>query len=80
MGFLVHQQGAKLSSTTLCDGWQPLVSAQLAGSAPLRRVMRLSQYVPVCTRLGKLGREEASFLDHMKEDFSYCPLIRQILR
>lgn len=22
MGFLVHQQGAKLAPTTLCDGWR----------------------------------------------------------
>lgn len=56
------------------------VSAQLAGPAPLRRVMHLSWYVPVRTRLGKVQREKASFSDHMKEDFHFCPLIGQILR
>jgi len=52
-----------------------LVSAQLAGPARFRKVMHLSQCALVCTRLGKAGREEADFFDHMKESFSYCPLI-----
>lgn len=44
MGFLVHQQGAKLSQQhSVMDG-HAFVSAQMAGPAPLRRVMHFSRF------------------------------------
>lgn len=71
MGFLVHQQGAKLPQQhSVMDG-DAFASAQWPGSAPLRRAMHLSQYVLVCIRLGQVGGEKASFSDHMKEEFLF---------
>lgn len=80
MGFLVHQRGAELSSTSAVIDGSVFMSGKVAFSAPLRRVVHLFWYVLVHTRLGKIGREKASFSDHMKEEFGFCPLTGQILR
>lgn len=70
MGFLVHQQGAKLSPLALCDGWWCICVSSAGRSSTFKE-----GHVAVCTRLRKTGRKEASFLVPMKKVFGYCPLI-----
>lgn len=69
MGFLVHQQGAKLSPQHFVMDGRAFVSAQMAGPAPLRKVRRF----PICTRLGKVGRKKASSSDRRKGCLVHCP-------
>lgn len=73
MGFLVHQQGAKLSPIALCDGWWCICVSSAGRSSTFTK-----GHVAVCTRLRKAGRKEASFSVPVKKDFSYCPLIEQM--